>query len=244
MRARVQALGWKRTACLGVAKIEDGQLTLSRGLRSWTDSRRAIVKDIDGIDQALEVLKPHWGEIEKHFDQQNTRFLDLSANDHSAIGRILLVHLVVESFLDAFLEQHLTVEDIRPLRLSFYQKTSLLPSQDSSASFVKPGILQLNSIRNKFGHQLGYAIETHHLSAIYAVLASARAGVEFASHVEAIEAFAPVACAFLAVPPKELQKVFLKAFADLKAYEPESLADDRIKVEGHAPTHQATNDDL
>jgi hypothetical protein len=186
------------------------------------------VKDIDGIDRALKILEPHWAEIEKRFDEQNARFLELSAADHDLIGRILRVHLVVESFLDTFLQQHLAIEDLSPLRLTFYQKASLLPSEGASGSFVKPGILQLNSVRNKFGHRLDYAIESHHLSAIYAVLETARAGVRFGSHVEAIEAFAPVACAFLAVAPKHLQEAFVEAFAEVKAYEPESLVEDRL----------------
>jgi len=163
------------------------------------------VKDIDGIENALAILEPLWPEIEQRFDEQNARFLKLSATDHEPIGRILRAHLVVESFMDAFLQQYLAVEDLRPIRLSFFQKASLLPSARSSASYVKPGILQLNSIRNKFGHRLDHEIASHDLSAIYAVLESARKGVAFNSHVEAIEAFTAVACAFLSPAPPHLR---------------------------------------
>ncbi len=186
------------------------------------------MKDIDGIENALEILEPLWPEIELRFDEQNARFLKLSSTDHEPIGRILRAHLVVESFMDAFLQQYLAIENLGPIRLSFFQKASLLPSERSSASFVKPGILQLNAIRNKFGHRLDREIAAHELSAIYAVLDSARKGVTFESHVEAIEAFTPVACAFLSPAPKHIQAAFLEAFAKMKAYEPESVTEDRL----------------
>ena len=78
----------------------------------------------------------------------------------------------------------------------------------------------MNAVRNKFGHRLKHKIEGHEISAIYEVLQVARSGVRFASPVEAIEAFAPVACAFLAVPPPELQQLFMEAFAHVRSYQP------------------------
>ncbi len=55
------------------------------------------MKDIDGIEQAVAVLRPHWQEIEADFGKQNQRYLDLVAADHDAIGRVLRAHLVIES---------------------------------------------------------------------------------------------------------------------------------------------------
>lgn len=188
------------------------------------------MKDIDGIEYALDVLRPHWAEIERHFDEQNARFLELSAANHDLIGRILRVHLVVESFVDTFLQQHLRIEDLAQVRLTFFQKVSLLPSKRSSASLVKPGIHQLNAIRNKFGHRLDHKIEPYQLSAIFEVLAIARPGVSFAEPVDAIEAFAPVACAFLSIPPKHLEEVFVEAFTAVSSHEPDSMAEERLSM--------------
>lgn len=33
------------------------------------------MKDIEGIERALEVLAPEWPEIEKEFSRQNERYL-------------------------------------------------------------------------------------------------------------------------------------------------------------------------
>ncbi len=180
------------------------------------------MKDISGIENVLEVLKPHWPEIEADFDKHNEQFLALSAANHDAIGRVLRVHLVIENFLDTFLSSHYGIEDLSDLRLTFAQKAKLLPSRGSNVSFVRPAILQINSVRNKFGHRLQHEISDHEVSAVYEVLSVARKGATFASHLEALEAFAPVACAFLSIPPKHLQELFLQAFSQVQVYNPES----------------------
>lgn len=178
------------------------------------------MKDIDGIERVLQVLQPHWKEIEADFEDHNRRFLELVASDHDAIGRVLRAHLVIESFMDSFLTKHYGLEGFDDLKLSFYQKAKLLPSRASSAAAVRPGILQVNSVRNKYGHRLHHKIERHEISAVLEMLSAARPGIQFASEVEAIEAFAPLACAFLSVPPPELQKLFLEAFQNVRSHEP------------------------
>jgi hypothetical protein len=182
------------------------------------------MNDIDGIHAVLEVLAPHWNQIEADFDRHNNRFLELASADHDAIGRVLRAHLVIESFLDTFLRIQYDLESLEQLRLSFYQKALLLPAAGSSAAFVRPGILQLNALRNKFGHELNHQIGQHEVSAIYAVLQVARAHVVFESPLDAIEAFAPIACAFLSVPPPHLQALFMEAFSKVKSYVPETVA--------------------
>ena len=171
------------------------------------------MRDIEGIEEVLEVLAPHWSAIHADFDAHNQRFLQLANADHDVIGRVLKAHLVVESFLNSFLSTHYGISDLADVKLSFYQKAKLLPDGASSTAFVKPGILQLNTVRNKFGHRLDFEIQRNEVSAIYQALSVARSGAEFPSPVDAIEAFCPVACAFLSVPPPHLQRLFMEAFA-------------------------------
>lgn len=180
------------------------------------------MKDIEGIERVLQVLQPHWNEIQSDFDRHNQRFLQLAATDHDAIGRVLRAHLVIESFLDIFLTTFYGIEDVAELKLTFFQKAKLLPSQHSSAAFMRPGILQLNAVRNKFGHRLNHEIERHEISAVLEALCVARPGNDFETPISAIEAFAPVACAFLSVPPAHLQRQFMEAFANVRSYNPEN----------------------
>lgn len=178
------------------------------------------MKDIDGFEDALKVLKPHWKDIEADFEKNNQMFLALAAMDHDAIGRVLRTHLIVEHFLNNFIVDFYALEDFDSLRLTFAQKAKLVPSAGSGAAFVRPGIIQLNSVRNKFGHRLEFRVEGHEVAAIEEVLRHARPGVVFKSPVEAIEAFGPVACAFLTVVPAELRGVFQHAFANLRSHTP------------------------
>jgi hypothetical protein len=184
------------------------------------------MKDIDIIHDVLRVLEPHWETIEVDFHRKNERFLELAQDDHETIGRVLRAHLVIESFLGEFLVGYYgidEIDEIDELRLTFAQKAKLLPQSKSSAAFVRPGIIQLNAVRNKFGHRLNHKIESQEISAIYEVLRVARSGVRFASPLEAIEAFAPVACAFLSVTSPELQQLLMEAFAHIRTYEPTNV---------------------
>lgn len=123
--------------------------------------------------------------------------------------------------MNGFLPSYFGIEDYDELRLSFAQKAKLLPSTKSAAAFVRSGIIQLNSVRNKYGHRLNHAVEFHEIEAILEVLSVARSGVNFETPIEAIEAFAPVAFAFLSVPPAHLQKAFMEAFSHVQSYSPE-----------------------
>jgi hypothetical protein len=60
------------------------------------------MKDIEGIENVVQILKPHWPEIEADFERHNARFLELAATDHDAIGRVLRAHLIVENFSIVF----------------------------------------------------------------------------------------------------------------------------------------------
>lgn len=178
------------------------------------------MNDIDGIHEVLHALEPYRTTIEADFNRQNEQYLALAATEHDTIGRVLKAHLVIETFLDAYLKAHYSIENLDEVRLTFAQKAKILPKSKSSAAFVRPGILQLNSTRNKFGHRLNHVIESNEISALYEVLRVARPSSSFATQVDVIEAFTPVACAFLTVPSAELQHVFMDAFAHVRTHDP------------------------
>lgn len=182
-----------------------------------------LMKDIDGIEGAMKVLLPHWREIEADFNRQNKLYLDMAGTDHQVIGRVLRVHLIIENFLNRYLVDTFGFEDLEGLRLSFAQKAKLIPQSGSAATWVRPGIIQLNSVRNHYGHKLDHSVQFHTISAISEVLSVSRRGKEFTNPIDAIEAFAPVACAFLCVPPKHLQTAFMQAFRDVHSYTPEPM---------------------
>jgi hypothetical protein len=175
------------------------------------------MRDIEGIEEVVRRLEPHWPEIFAHFEHENRHFKALLAHDHDIMGRVLKCHLIIEHYLARFLAAHFGIDDLPDAKLTFFQKAKLLPESGAAASMVKPGILMLNAIRNQFGHTLRPVLRGQDLGPIAEVLRVARRGAEFAEPIDAIEAFTTVACTFLIVPPPRLQAVFAQAFAHVRA---------------------------
>lgn len=199
--------------------LSDKDLPFSERL-SWGYGRRGFdMKDIDGLSKVLDTLEPHWETVRNHFDRRNEYFLNLTSSDHDALGRVLKAHLAIEAFLDDFLTKFYSFNEFHDFRLSFNQKAQMIPPNGIPASWLRPGILQLNRARNNFGHKAGYKLGRHEITAIYEVLAVARTGIDFAEPADAIEAFAAIACAFLDVPPRDLEHVFAEAFANIRTHD-------------------------
>lgn len=177
------------------------------------------MREIEGIETVLEKLKPHWESIEEHFKQENEKFKELLNIDHDIIGKVLKCHLILENYLERYLSSTFDIDDIQNVRLSFYQKAVLLPSSESSAAFVKPGILRLNSIRNKFAHTLDFDLTEEDLGTINEILDIARQGVEFEDEISKIEAFTTVACTWLIISPPEVDEAFQQTFEEVRVHE-------------------------
>lgn len=177
------------------------------------------MRDIDGVEEVVRVLTPHWQEIEAHFHAENARYIALFNQDHDVLGRVLKCHLIVEHYLDRFLTNFLRLDDISDVKLSFFQKATLLPNAGSAAAFVKPGILKLNSIRNRFGHTLAPRLRVEELGAINEALATARPNLQ-GGVIERVEAFTTVAATFLIIPPPNLQELFMRAFREIRVNAP------------------------
>jgi len=174
------------------------------------------MREIEGIERVIERLRPHMAEIEQRFNIENAHLISLIQHPHDIIGRLLKCHLIVEHYLERFLAEHYGLESVEDAKLNFFNKAMLLPTSSTSAAFVRPGILKLNSIRNKASHNLASEPSFADLGPITEVLQIARPAVAFSSPIEAIEAFTTVACTWLIVPTKQHQQLFAEAFADVR----------------------------
>ena len=177
------------------------------------------MREIEGLDHALDVLRPKWDEFNRHFDSENEKFIALLQQDHDVLGRVLKAHLILEHYLTAFLGQTFGIEDIDSIRLSFAQKVDLLPSSGTAASVIKLGIKRLNSIRNKFAHKIDVDIEQLDINAMNEVINIFRPQAVFGSNLERVEAFMTIAVTFLILPPPDLQDAFAEAFSQVHAHD-------------------------
>ena len=150
--------------------------------------------------------------IEEHFNAENEKFKALLAMDHNQIGHILKCHLIIERYMDEFLAHHFGIADLEVARLSFYQKACLLPEANPKIAFIKPGILEFNSIRNRYGHNLDAEIGPEQTTRIEAILSIARQDMSFPDLVRKVEMFTTITATFLLVGPRDIEELFNRAF--------------------------------
>ncbi|MFG3449583.1 hypothetical protein ACGFZ3_13460 [Stenotrophomonas sp. NPDC047960] len=174
------------------------------------------MKDVQGISEMADKLRPHLPEYLKWFDEQNDKFKTLIAADHDPIGRVLKCHLVVEHYLTEWLVNHYGIQDIEKVRLTFAQRANLIPSQGQAVSFMKPGILKLNAIRNDFGHSMEATPSMDDMSALLTVLRVFQPQRRFESPLDIVEAFTTTACTFLLVTPEPLAGIMADVFSKIR----------------------------
>lgn len=160
-----------------------------------------IVMNPEAQQTILDLFAPIMDELTKEAQVEIDRFDAAFSADHNAIGRVLRVHLVIEQYLNEHIKAKYKIDNLEELRLSFHQKTLLLKDDLSSAAWVKSAIQNVNAVRNKFSHTLTPKIEWGAISNVTDVLKIARKGKVYAEPIDAIEGFAPVACAFLIEAP-------------------------------------------
>lgn len=177
------------------------------------------MREIEGLEHAVEVLRPHWDNFNRHFDAENEKFIALLRRDHDGIGRVLKAHLILEHYLTNYLSRCLDIENIDSIRLTFAQKIELLPSTGSAVSVIKLGIKRLNKIRNMLAHRLDVDLEEVDLNAMNEVINLFRPTALFKNNIERIDAFMTIAVTFLILPPPELQQAFAEAFSRVHAYD-------------------------
>jgi hypothetical protein len=165
------------------------------------------------------MTKPKNKRIEKIFTGDSLpplfsdSFRDLEVNwnkiegvDFELVGRILICHLLLEHYINMFIELETSKEfDFNNARLSFSQKLKLISKIES---FKEVGIIKgieiLNKIRNKFSHNLKVQIDSNDIVYIKSVVdkigtnESSPADDNEYSDLATIESFTSMTCAFMA----------------------------------------------
>jgi hypothetical protein len=165
------------------------------------ENEKPNILSTEGQQILLDMFAPIMDELTKEAQAEVDRFDAAFSADHTAIGRVLRVHLVIEQYMNQHISLTYKIDNLEDLRLSFAQKAKLLKDDFSPAAFVKAVILNVNAVRNKFSHTLTPKIEWGEVNNVTNVLKIARKGAVYAEPIDAIEAFAPVACAFLIDSP-------------------------------------------
>ena len=104
------------------------------------------MREIEGIEEVIEKLRPYMPKLEEHFNKENERFKKMFAMEHDHIGRVLKSHLVIESYLTRYLVNKFDLDTIDEAKISFFQKAQLIPSKGEATTFIRPAIIALNKV--------------------------------------------------------------------------------------------------
>ncbi len=105
----------------------------------------------------FEFLSDTWNAV-SDLDEIYTWIKQKLKNIDQNRNLILHYHLVVENLINQVLEYHIPEYGKRDLRLRFVQKLGLLPVDNKKYRIYIKGIKELNTIRNKYAHQLDYEL--------------------------------------------------------------------------------------
>lgn len=173
------------------------------------------MKNLSGINRAVEILRPHRQEFEEFLEQENQKFKELLQTDHVRLGRIIKCHLIIESYMERLLCDRLNLSDISNARLTYHQKVMLLPGKSVVVVVLKSDLLLINKIRNKLAHDLNVDVLKDDINSMIKFLEISGRNTENMDICEVIEAFTVIACTWLLVQPPHLEELFKEAFRDI-----------------------------
>lgn len=169
------------------------------------------LRDSEGFRKSVEVLRPHWREINEYWEREIKEYEVFSKKDSSLFGRLIKCHLISEIYLDRYLIHKHSLSNLEEARLSYYQKVMLLPERNEAPAFFRPGLLTLNKLRNKFAHDLDSRLSKNELNTMTDMLIMSERPVSTMNAIEMIEKFTALSCACLNPTPSKIEELFAEA---------------------------------
>lgn len=156
---------------------------------------------MDHLEQ-IEFTKKYYEEFEV-----------LSERDEGIIGRILKAHLILEHYIDKYLDAAHPGISFEELKLNFSKKITIV-CFDKRNALLENGLKTINKIRNKIAHDFDPKITTEELESLgkYSNLVN-EAASEIAGRAyqkpegyDYIESFVDFVCSWLAENVRNIQK--------------------------------------
>ena len=166
--------------------------------RAWrdTDVNKSEFRD----SPLFKKLLADADSMEADVQTFNREYREFLASEEEPISRVLRLHLVVEHYLLEYLKAaNPSLGELERARLGFVQKLELADNTETSMHLLMPGIRCLNSLRNRLGHSLHFALSDFDVSPIESFVAAwhGAAGKPIPSGLDSIEAFATLASSWL-----------------------------------------------
>lgn len=117
-----------------------------------------------------QYLVENFKTIEKERNEFNQELHNLLQHKTDTLGLILKCHLIIENYMDKLLEVSYPTTEWSHLRLNFDRKLEILNNPKSIVALSFGGIKELNILRNKFAHNIGYQFENKDLFKMHAFI--------------------------------------------------------------------------
>lgn len=113
-------------------------------------------------------------------------YAELEKADYDFIGRVLTLHLMIEHHMDVMLQVNAPYMRWNDIQLRFEQKYQLLEFSNFSNPQINVGSLikNINRLRNKMAHRLGYKADAAALAPLYEAIDSLGAPEAMASELK------------------------------------------------------------
>ncbi|MDF0376618.1 hypothetical protein [Methylophilus sp. YYY-1] len=148
-------------------------------------------------------MKNHWmpplvGEIA----DGKVTWLRLDSIDYESLGYFLSCHLIIEHYLDHFIATYMPTKfDWEGAKLTFGQKASLISTLEFPEPYnLPPTIKYLNSLRNKFSHDVTFILTEQELLPIRQFVEKCtekKLGAQFNIH-DLLNTYTGIVCAYFA----------------------------------------------
>ncbi len=119
----------------------------------------------------FDYLLKNMEEIDKERIEFNKDFKKLINKKTDEMAIILKCHLIIEHNIDKYIKVAFpAIEKLEDMNLTFYKKILMICNENTFTSIYKKSMFQINTLRNKFVHNLNYGLKESDFNEIQSIM--------------------------------------------------------------------------
>lgn len=160
------------------------------------------------MNELRDLYYAHQDIIHNSYINAEHEINELLTSDHDIIGRVLKCHLVIEYFMNQFVEDKIQIKDIKELNLSFYQKILLIEQVDNGYKFYLEPVKVINKIRNKLAHNIDPLIDFNILKDLKKIVDFVYKDENIQESITLIEKYTVIVCTALKIDTNNDMRIY------------------------------------
>jgi hypothetical protein len=162
----------------------------------------------DKKDKFFDYLMSQSDRFENDIGEFNYKIRNLLSNPVDNMGIILKCNLIIEKYIDDYLEiAYPTINFDLKDRLTYNQKIELINNPRTNFYIFLNGAKELNSIRNKYAHNLNYEIQNSTFKEVKEIMTfwNTASGKKQNEGIQLVVDFTATLCMFLFSTKNEIK---------------------------------------